>query len=163
MSAAAQFVTLLEQNRFDFFSGVPCSLLTGLIQGVSSHPRLTYVPAVREDAAVGIATGASLAGRRAAVLMQNSGLGTALNALASLNILYKIPLLLLVSWRGYQGQDAPEHLLMGEVCTSILDTVKIPYRVPEVTTLERDLAWARETLEATQVPAALFIRKGIGE
>ncbi len=119
--------------------------------------------AVREDAAVGIATGASLAGRRAVVLMQNSGLGTALNALASLNILYKIPLLLLVSWRGYQGQDAPEHLLMGEVCTSLLDTVKIPYRVPEVATLAPDITWARETLERTQVPMALFVRKGIGE
>ena len=65
------------------------------------------------------------------VVMQNSGLGVSLNALGSLHILYELPVLLLVTWRGYQGKDAPEHLVMGEVLTGLLDLFGIPYRVPD--------------------------------
>ena len=69
----------------------------------------------REDAALGVAAGAYLGGRLPMVLMQNSGLGVSVNALGSLHILYEMPVLLLVTWRGYEGKDAPEHLVMGEV------------------------------------------------
>ena len=34
-----------------------------------------------------------------------------------------IPVLLVVSWRGYGGQDAPEHLIMGEKTPEILHTL----------------------------------------
>jgi phosphonopyruvate decarboxylase len=53
-------------------------------------------------------SGAYLGGKRPLVVMQNSGLGVSLNALGSLHILYELPVLLLVTWRGYQGKDAPE-------------------------------------------------------
>jgi phosphonopyruvate decarboxylase len=68
---------------FDFFTGVPCSLIESLIAALEADPAVLYVPAVREDAAVGVAAGAWLGGRRPVVLMQNSGLGTSLNALRS--------------------------------------------------------------------------------
>ena len=35
-----------------------------------------------------------------------------LNALASLHLLYRIPCLLVVTWRGFEGKDAPEHLII---------------------------------------------------
>jgi hypothetical protein len=79
--------------------------------------------------AVGLAAGAWLGGRRPVVVMQNSGLGTSLNALASLSLMYGLPALLLVTWRGYQGKDAPEHILMGEISPGLLDLLGIPYRV----------------------------------
>ena len=60
------------------------------------------------------------------VVMQNSGLGVSLNALGSLHILYELPVLLLVTWRGYQGKDAPEHLVMGEVLPGLLDLLRHP-------------------------------------
>jgi phosphonopyruvate decarboxylase len=110
-----ELADLLEAQGYDFFTGVPCSLIESLIAALETHPRLPYVPAVREDVAVGIAAGAWLAGGRPMVLMQNSGLGTSMNALVSLSLLYRLPALLLVTWRGYAGKDAPEHLLMGEI------------------------------------------------
>ena len=76
--------------------------------------------------AVGLAAGAWLGGRRPVVVMQNSGLGTSLNALASLSLMYGLPALLLVTWRGYQGKDAPEHILMGEISPGILELLGIP-------------------------------------
>jgi sulfopyruvate decarboxylase subunit alpha len=72
----AAFAALVEAEGYDFFTGVPCSLISGLIATLERHPRLPYVPAVREDVAVGLAAGAWLAGRRPMVLMQNSGAAT---------------------------------------------------------------------------------------
>ena len=103
---------LLEAQGYDFFTGVPCSMIEGLIATLETHPRLPYVPAVREDVAMELAAEAWLASRRPMVLMQNSGLGTSMNALVSLSLMYRLPALLLMTWRGHRGKDAPEHLLM---------------------------------------------------
>ncbi|HBH79831.1 MAG TPA: sulfopyruvate decarboxylase subunit alpha, partial [Nitrospira sp.] len=74
----------MQDMGVNFFTGVPDSILGGIIAELMI--RRLYVPAVREDEAVGIAAGAYMAGRVPAVLMQNSGLGTCLNTLISLNL-----------------------------------------------------------------------------
>src|SRR5262245_66114371 len=110
---AAPFVDRLLAAGFDFFTGVPCSLVAPVIAELER--RGLYLGETREDAALGVAAGAYLGGRRPMVVMQNSGLGVSLNALGSLHLLYRLPCLLLVTWRGYEGKDAPEHLVMGRV------------------------------------------------
>jgi phosphonopyruvate decarboxylase len=152
---------LLEAQGYDFFSGVPCSLIESLIATLETHPRLPYVPAVREDVAVGIAAGAWLAGRRPLVLMQNSGLGTSMNALVSLSLMYRLPTLLLVTWRGHAGQDAPEHLLMGEISPALLEMMRIPHRVLSARTVADDVAWGRAESERLSQPVALLLPPGV--
>lgn len=125
----AEFCQVLKRRGFNFASGVPCSILGGVIDCLSDDPEVTYVPATREDEAIGIATGAYLAGKKPLVLMQNSGLGNCINALTSLVLLYKIPLLLLVSWRGEKGDDTPEHIIMGDAMMRILDNIGLEARV----------------------------------
>src|SRR5712691_6527199 len=158
----AQLLPLLEAHGFDFFAGVPCSLIEDLIQALEEHPRLPYVPAVREDVAVGLAAGAWLAGRRPAILMQNSGLGTSLNALASLSLMYRLPVLLLVTWRGRGGQDAPEHILMGEITPRLLDLLGVPHRVLGDASPADDVAWAVAEMDARHAPVALLLTSGGG-
>jgi phosphonopyruvate decarboxylase len=157
----AAFAALLEAQGYDFFTGVPCSMISSLIATLEAHPRLPYVPAVREDVAVGLAAGAWLAGRRPMVLMQNSGLGTSLNALVSLSLMYRLPALLLVTWRGHGGTDAPEHLLMGEISPSLLEMIRIPHRVLSAKTLADDIAWGRTESERLSRPVALLLPPGI--
>jgi phosphonopyruvate decarboxylase len=157
----AAFAALLEAQGYDFFTGVPCSMISSLIATLEAHPRLPYVPAVREDVAVGLAAGAWLAGRRPMVLMQNSGLGTSLNALVSLSLMYRLPALLLVTWRGHGGRDAPEHLLMGEISPSLLEMIRIPHRVLSAKTLADDIAWGRTESERLSQPVALLLPPGI--
>jgi phosphonopyruvate decarboxylase len=159
--SGAEFAALLERRGFDFFGGVPCSLIEDLIATLETHPRLPYVATPREDVAVGLAAGAWFAGRRPAVLMQNSGLGTSLNALASLSLMYGLPALLLVTWRGHQGKDAPEHLLMGEISPSLLDLLRIPYRVLTAGSVDADLAWATATMDQAMQPVALLVPPGV--
>lgn len=125
---ALEFCQDLKRKGFNFASGVPCSILGGIIDCLSNDQELTYVPATREDEAIGIATGAYLAGKKPLVLMQNSGLGNCINALTSLALLYKIPLLLLISWRG-EKKDAPEHLIMGKVMFKLLRDIGLEYQV----------------------------------
>ena len=152
---------LLEAQGYDFFTGVPCSMIEGLIASLEVHPRLPYVPAVREDVAVGIAAGAWLAGRRPMVLMQNSGLGTSMNALVSLSLMYRLPALLLVTWRGHRGKDAPEHLLMGEISPALLEMLRIPHRVLSAETIADDIAWGRTESDRLSQPVALLLPPGV--
>src|SRR6185312_2190252 len=93
-SKAPEFVAALKAAGFDFFAGVPCSLLKGLVSLLDKDEAAHYVSATREDSALGMACGAYLGGKRPMVLMQNSGLGVSVNALASLHTLYDIPILL---------------------------------------------------------------------
>ncbi len=159
-SRATDFSTLLKNKGYRFFSGVPCSLLGAFIETLSQDPEIMYVPAVREDAAVGLAAGAYLSGKKAAVLMQNSGLGYSLNALTSLNLIYEIPALLLITYRGC-GPDAPEHWVMGKSCEALLKEVGIPHLVPEKENLAAAFEEASEYLDRYKKPFAILIKRGI--
>lgn len=157
---AQEFISAMTRKGFNFFSGVPCSLFGNAFSVLHQNREWTYIPASREDEAVGIACGAYLGGNLPAVLMQNSGLGNCLNALTSLSLIYQIPSLLLITWRGEGGKDAPEHIIMGEACLKILNDIRIPHRVPNGETLEKDLDWALSVFDREKIPAALMIRKG---
>ena len=158
---ALDFGCELQRHGFDFFTGVPCSYLGALIDRLSGDGKGRYIPAVREDQALGLAGGAFLGGRTPAVLMQNSGLGYSLNVLTSLNLIYRMPLLLIVSWRGL-GPDAPEHRVMGAACRKLLDIVGVESRLPAgAGELAESLGAAVEAMRRTRTPYALFIKAGI--
>ena len=157
MISGHDLAALLERHRFDFFTGVPCSLVEDVIAVLEQGSRAPYVAAVREDVAVGMAAGAWFAGRRPCVLMQNSGLGTSLNALASLSLMYGLPALVLVTWRGHEGKDAPEHILTGAITPKLLDLLGMPYRVLSADTAAADVAWAAHEMDARMQPVAIVI------
>jgi sulfopyruvate decarboxylase alpha subunit len=149
----------LQEQGFDFFTGVPDSTLSGVIAGLIE--RRIYTPAVREDEAVAMAAGAFLGGKTPVVLMQNSGVGTSLNTIISLNLIYLQPCLLMISWRGHDGKDAPEHLVMGQVMTQLLDLVRIPHRTLTAESWQGDLKWAAQVFTKQRIPAALLVVKGV--
>jgi sulfopyruvate decarboxylase subunit alpha len=162
-SPSRHFLDLLEQHGYDFFTGVPCSLFEGVTRILDAEPRYGYISAVREDSALGLAAGAYLGGRQPVVLMQNSGLGVSMNALVSLHQIYDIPALLVVSWRGEGGpggNDAPEHIIMGDVMRPFLDLLRIPFAVFEPSTLAADIEQLTRTMHGTRKPVALVVGKG---
>ena len=122
MIPAASFLEPAREAGFDFFTGVPCSYLTPIINKVISDERYQYVAAASEGEAVAIAAGAWLAGKNTVFMCQNSGLGNAINPLTSLNHPFRIPLLAIITWRGGPGlKDEPQHELMGQITPSLLD------------------------------------------
>ena len=159
MLSGTDFLQHLHNEGFDFFTGVPCSLVKSLIATLEEGGG--YIPETREDAAVGLAVGAYMAGKQPVVIMQNSALGVCLNALASLSLMYHFPCLLLVTWRGYQGKDAPEHLIMGDISPRLFETVEIPYRVLDAETIGEAVQWAAATLQQSKKPVALLLPPGV--
>lgn len=154
----------------DFFTGVPDSQLKGLCDALyaaygASGPR--HMVAANEGNAIGLCAGHYLAtGRPALCYMQNSGLGNAVNPLASLmdGQVYAMPCLLVVGWRGEPGvHDEPQHVKQGEITLGQLELLGIPYEVlgkedtPEV--FQTAFARLKAALCAGKV-AALVVRKG---
>ena len=158
-----EFWNVLKSKGIDFFSGVPCSILTGVVNFALKDTEVTYIPAPREDAALGIASGAYFCGKIGGILIQNSGLGNIINPLTSFNLIYHIPVLMVITWRGYQGKDAPEHLVMGEKTLSLLEEIGIPFEVLKKDNLEKSLENLLGMMEEKQIPGALILGKGIVE
>ena len=163
MIQASAFIDEAKRRGFDFFTGVPCSFLTPLINGVLSDRSLTYVGAASEGEAVAIASGAWLAGRRTVVMCQNSGLGNAVNPLTSLNAPFAIPTLLITTWRGEPGlKDEPQHEVMGRITHDLLalmgiETAPFP-DTPEA--VAPAFGRAVEAMAASGRPFAWVMRKG---
>lgn len=163
MITANAFLTEAGRAGFDFYTGVPCSFLTPLINGVLSDRSLNYVGAASEGEAVAIAAGAWLAGRNTVVMCQNSGLGNAVNPLTSLNASFRIPTLFVTTWRGEPGlKDEPQHELMGQITHDLLTLIgSPPASFPsEPQLLAPAFAEAVAQMETTSLPAAWVMRKG---
>ena len=163
MTDSKEFCRLLRDNGFDFFCGVPCSVLGQIIECLSHNDGFQYIPATREDEALGIAVGAYMGGKKPVVLMQNSGLGNSIDALTSLVLLYKFPVLLIVSWRGYEENDFPEHSLMGRYMQDFLRTMKIPTIVLSRDRLPRQIAESARIMKELETPVALVLKRGVLE
>ena len=163
MISADQFLGAARGHGFDFYTGVPCSFLTPLINGAISDPATAYVGATSEGEAVAIAAGAWLTGRLPVVMCQNSGLGNTVNPLTSLNHPFRIPSLLITTWRGQPGlADEPQHELMGEITAALLDMMHLdhaPFPDDEAA-LAPCLAAAAQIMDATGLPYGLIMQKG---
>ena len=120
-------VRAFADHGYRDFTGVPCSLLKGAFRALEDPGRIglagriRYVPAPREDSAIGLACGLAVAGQRAVVLMQNSGFGNCVNVLTSFSLIYSVHVPLVVSWRGRDGNDAVEHDVMGRELISLIE------------------------------------------
>lgn len=159
---ARDLLDLLAAEGFDKVFGVPCSLLGSLI--AEAEARACYTAASVEGEAVAMAAGAWLVGGGGVVVMQNSGLGNAVNPIASLLIPYKIPAALVVSWRGEPGvKDAAHHGPMGAATPGVLDALGVPTTrwgggAPhDASSLRSDV----QALQKTRGVGALLVSKGV--
>ncbi|WP_246738181.1 phosphonopyruvate decarboxylase [Bradyrhizobium sp. CCBAU 051011] len=154
---------LLKQQKYEFFSGVPCSNFADLFQQVALDKDITSVPASNEGSALSFAVGATLAGQRSVVALQNSGLGNIINPLTSLVQINCIPTLLLVSVRGLtdEPEDEPQHRIMGANTHALLDQLAIPWSEFDGTP-QGFMATLRKAEEAFErsVSFAILVRKG---
>lgn len=171
MIAPTDFLRALADNGVAFAAGVPDSLLKDICAAITdSFPAERHVIAANEGAAVGLAIGHHLAtGRPALVYMQNSGLGNAVNPLASLAApeIYGVPMVLMIGWRGElaadgaQLKDEPQHVLQGQVTLPQLELLGIPHRIVDAASDPAEaVRWATSAALTGSKPAALVVRKG---
>lgn len=164
MIKAENLCSLLKEHGFNPYTGVPCSILKPIVNYIIDSPNMTYLIASSEGEAMGIAAGISLAGKKPVVMMQNSGLGNAVNPLTSLQLIYDLPVLLLVTLRGEPGRpDEPQHKIMGKITPDLLGIMDIYYEYLVETEQELGPQISRvcQKIEKEDRPAALIIRKGV--
>ena len=158
----AQFYLTLKRHEINFASGVPCGIMKKIFFSFLTDPEMSYISAAREEDAVGIAVGAYLAGKKPIVLMQNSGLANSINALASLLITYKIPILFLVAWRGYpEDKNEPlYHHVMGKSTIKMMDHVGIPVHIISKENPEVAISNSTDEMKKKQIPVVMLYRRG---
>ena len=152
----------LSEYGYNFFTGVPCSHLTSVINGVINSKKIKYVGATSEGESVGIASGAWLAGKKSVVMIQNSGLGNTINPLTSLNYPFRIPILLISTWRGDpKTNDEPQHKLIGKKTRKILELIKVKNDIfpTNKSGLQKILAKINKSINKFSLPYCLIMRK----
>ena len=147
----------LKSSGIDFVASVPCVNLQQLLKLINADPEIVHVPVTREEEGVGLCAGAWMGGKRPALLMQNSGLGNSINALASLDFLYGIPLLMIISHRGCEGEPIVGQMPMGRLTPKLLDTMAIPRFSPSPEEAEDVVARAWRVAVTKKKPAALLL------
>jgi len=159
---AKQVIKKLIERNFSFFTGVPCSLLADYFYELEQWKNdILFIPALREDIAIGIAAGSTLAGRKAVILMQNSGLGLSINALASLVLPFDIAMLLIISVRGYdQENDTVENAIMGSITLDLLNKLNIEAKILEQENTENIIEWAYDVVNGGRCAAILVVNDG---
>lgn len=120
----------IKKAGINFIVSVPCVNLSKVLELIDEDSKITHVPVTREEEGIGVCAGAFLGGKKVAILMQNSGLGNCVNALASLYELYKLPLLMIMSHRGTEGEPIIGQIPMGKSTPSILDAMNLKYFTP---------------------------------
>ncbi|HZK25171.1 MAG TPA: phosphonopyruvate decarboxylase [Oscillospiraceae bacterium] len=166
LQPAAFYRTLVEQGIANF-TGVPDSLLKDFCAYVTDHATpSSNIIAANEGNAVAIAAGRYLATQQISlVYMQNSGLGNIINPVTSLidPLVYSIPLLLLVGWRGQPGlKDEPQHAKQGQITLAQLEVLGIKYAILPAADTEAQAVLQEASIYMTtnQAPFALVVEKG---
>lgn len=148
----------LKDNDVRLVAYVPDNVLRPLIEGIHADPFFTAFTCAREEEAVGIVTGATMAGMRGIVMMQTSGFATLPNALASLPVAFQVPVVMVVSERGTMGEFNPGQAIVCRTMRPILDSMGIEHHT--MSRLDEAAFMADRTIRqafATRWPACLII------
>jgi sulfopyruvate decarboxylase subunit alpha len=148
----------LRECGVRLLSVLPETWLVHLVSLADEDPGMTLVRLAKEEEGVGISVGAHLAGVRSAMLMQNHGLLASINGIVSLAQLYRVPLLMLVSFRGGFGEEHPWQTEGGGVTEEVLRALRIPYlHLDRRDHVAARLRQARDLAEASLRPVALLL------
>jgi len=152
----------LKQTGIRALSALPETWLVHLIRMADEDPEMILVRLAKEEEGVGISAGAHFAGVKSAMLMQNHGFLAAVNGIVSFAHLYKIPLLMLISYRGTFGERDPWQTQGGNATEPVLRALGIPYLfldAPE--TVEKRIRQAQTLAESSLQPVALLMMRDL--
>ncbi len=156
------FYKTLISNKFDFFTGVPDSLLKEFCLCINDLSKNNHIIAANEGNAVAIASGYNITtSKYGVVYMQNSGLGNIVNPLLSLadEKVYKIPMLFIIGYRGEPNiKDEPQHIKQGELTLPLLDTLGVEYLVLN-DDYQKQIKYCYDYIKQNEKSIALVVKK----
>ncbi len=126
MSVNDRIVADLVKNKVEFVTTVPCKQLAGVIAKIEDCDSIYHIPSNKEDEGIGLCAGAYMGGKRPAIIMQNTALGVTINALVTLTQFYRLPLPMLISYRGEVGEPVACQVEMAVHTKALLAQLHIP-------------------------------------
>ena len=126
MPVNKRIVADFVKNDISFVTTVPCKQLAGVIDEIENSPEIFHIPSNKEDEGMGLCAGAFMGGKRPAIIMQNTALGVTLNTLATLTQFYRMPLPMLISYRGELGEPVACQVEMAVHTKALLTQFLIP-------------------------------------
>jgi len=126
MSVDDKIVEDLVKNKVELVTTVPCKQLAGVIDKIDACDDIYHIPSNKEDEGMGICAGAYMGGKRSAIIMQNTAIGVTVNTLATLTQYYRMPLPMLISYRGELGEPVACQVEMAVHTKAILAQLNIP-------------------------------------
>jgi sulfopyruvate decarboxylase subunit alpha len=152
----------LKANGVRLVSALPETWLVHLIRLADDDADITLVRLAKEEEGVGISMGAHLAGVKSAMLMQNHGFLAAINGIVSGALLYRIPLLMLISDRGTFGERDPWQTEGGAVTESVLTALRIPtMKLDDPAKVAQRIRQAQTLAYASNKPVALLLTRDL--
>src|SRR3981081_1977158 len=146
----------LKASGVRLVSALPETWLVHLIRMAEDDPQMILVRLAKEEEGVGISAGAHFAGVKSAMLMQNHGFLASVNGIVSLAQLYRIPLLMIISYRGHFGERDPWQTQGGGATEPLLRALSIPYSfLDDPAKVEKRIAEAQTWANASLHPTAL--------
>jgi sulfopyruvate decarboxylase subunit alpha len=116
----------LVRNKVDFITTVPCKQLAGLIDKIDNCQDIYHIPSNKEDEGMGLCAGAFMGGKRPAIIMQNTAIGVTINTLVTLTQYYRMPLPMIISYRGELGEPVACQVEMAVHTKALLAQINIP-------------------------------------
>src|SRR6266511_943953 len=152
----------LRASGVRLVSALPETWLVHLIRMADDDPEMILVRLAKEEEGVGNSMGAHLAGLQTAMLMQNHGFFAAINGIISGAMLYKIPLLMLISDRGFMGERDPWQT-EGDKFTrrTLEDRGIVQDELTHPDDAEGKVAMAMTLARASLSPVALLLSRGL--
>ena len=114
------------KNEISFVTTVPCKQLAGVIEKIEDSKDIYHIPSNKEDEGMGLCAGAYLGGKRPAIIMQNTAIGVTINTLVTLTQFYRMPLPMLISYRGELGEPVACQVEMAVHTKALLNQLNIP-------------------------------------
>jgi sulfopyruvate decarboxylase subunit alpha len=152
----------LKNSDVRLFSALPETWLVHLIRMAEDDPQTILIRLAKEEEGVGISAAAHFAGVKSVMLMQNHGFLASINGIVSFAHLYKIPLLMLISYRGSFGERDPWQTQGGNVTESLLRAMGIPSSfLDRIETVEKKIRQAQTLAESSLQPVALLLTRDL--
>ena len=158
--AARQILAGLKEAGINLVASVPDINFLQVINLLYEDKEITHVPVGREEEGIGVCTGAHLAGKQTAILMQNGGLMNSCNGLTTTALQFGIPILLLIYYAGDMGDNA-FHML-GLNTEPVLQGLGIKYTVMrDPAKVKQDIAGAVIAAQSSKRPVALLVTRAV--
>lgn len=148
----------LKDARIDFVASLPQDDTSDILRLLDQEKGITHVHLCREEEGFGICAGAYLGGKNPAILMHNTGLLAGGNAIHSLNVPNELPVILLVSYSGYYGEQNPWTASPGQVTEAALSAFGIKYWIlRDPSEVSPILVGAHQLAHASKRPVAVLL------